>query len=236
MQTFSRRNLLKAAGLSSVFGMLGVSFDPAQAAEHAKGVKLTPKMKDGWHYGHCRMCMRGTCPNMYRVENGIAVEVMGNPATPTTRGALCAKGQSILQNTYNAYRVKAPMKRTNPKKGLDVDPKWVEISWDEALDTVAKKLGDIRKRDPRRFLYQVGFGDMDFFCTFMFYFAQCYGTPNFVKSNGILCTLHYASDLVQGVFPGSVPDASYCRYFIAIGLNVGMGIGSCEGGTAVFSI
>ena len=105
MQTFSRRNLIKAAGLSSVFGMLGLSFDPLQAAEHAKGVKLNPKMKDGWHYGHCRMCMRGTCPNMYRVENGIAVEIMGNPATPTTRGALCAKGQSILQNTYNAYRV-----------------------------------------------------------------------------------------------------------------------------------
>ena len=33
------------------------------------------------------------------------------------------------------------------------------------------------------------------------------------------------------MFPGSVPDATYCRYFIAIGLNVGMGIGSCEGGT-----
>lgn len=74
MQTFSRRNLIKAAGLSSLFGMLGLSFDPLQAAEHAKGVKLNPKMKDGWHYGHCRMCMRGTCPNMYRVENGIAVE------------------------------------------------------------------------------------------------------------------------------------------------------------------
>lgn len=227
----SRRSLLKAAGLSSALSMLGIPLVPAKAAEEAKGVHLNAKMKDGWHYGHCRMCMRGTCPNLYRVENGIAVEVMGNPNCPTTKGALCAKGQTILQNTYNAYRVKAPMKRTNPKKGLDVDPQWVEISWDEALSTVADKLGDIRRRDPRRFLYQVGFGDMDFFCTFMFYFAQCFGTPNFVKSNGILCTLHYASDLVQGVFPGSVPDATYCRYFIAMGLNVGMGIGSCEGGT-----
>lgn len=44
MQTFSRRNLIKAAGLSSVFGMLGLSLDPLQAAEHAKGVKLNPKM------------------------------------------------------------------------------------------------------------------------------------------------------------------------------------------------
>ncbi|MCD8340411.1 MAG: molybdopterin-dependent oxidoreductase, partial [Burkholderiales bacterium] len=226
-----RRSFLQATGLTMLFGSLGIPFDPAKAAEEANGVHFNPQMKDGWHFGHCRMCMRGTCPNLYRVENGIAVEVMGNPECPTTKGALCAKGQSIIQNTYNAYRVKAPMKRTNPNKGLDVDPQWVEISWDEALDTVADKLADIRRRDPRRFLYQVGFGDMDFFCTFMFYFAQAYGTPNFVKSNGILCTLHYASDLVQGVFPGSVPDASYCRYFIAMGLNVGMGIGSCEGGT-----
>lgn len=132
---FSRRRRLKAGGLASVLGSLGVPFEPAAAVEKARGAHLTPKMKDGWHYGHCRMYMRGTCPNLCRVENGIAVEVMGHPATPTTRGALCAKGQSIIQNTYNAYRVKAPAKRTTPKKGLDVDPQWVEISWDEALDT-----------------------------------------------------------------------------------------------------
>ncbi len=228
--SIKRRSFLQASGLVAMFGMLGIPFNPAKAAEEAEGVHLNPKMKDGWHYGHCRMCMRGTCPNLYRVENGIAVEVMGNPATPTTRGALCAKGQSIIQNTYNAFRVKAPMKRTNPKKGLDIDPQWVEITWDEALDTVANKLADIHKRDPRRFLYQVGFGDMDFFCTFMFYFAQTFGTPNFVKSNGILCTMHYASDLVQGVFPGSLPDASYARYLICMGMNTGMSIASCEGG------
>ena len=40
---------------------------------------------------------------------------------------------------YNPYRVKTPLMRTNPEKGLDVD-KWKEITWDEALDITAKEL------------------------------------------------------------------------------------------------
>lgn len=226
-----RRGFLKGTGLLTFMAVLGLPFDPLKASEKAQGVRLTPQMKDGWHYGHCHMCMRRSCPNLYRVENGIVVEVMGNPECPTTQGALCGKGHAIIQNTYNPYRVKAPMKRTNPVKALDNDPQWVEISWDEAYKIVVDKFQKIHDKDPRRLLYQVGFGDMDFFCTFQFYFADVFGTPNYVKSNGILCTLHYASDIVQGVFPGAVADASYARYFICIGMNTGMGSAMTEGGT-----
>ncbi|RXJ70154.1 hypothetical protein CRV08_00900 [Halarcobacter ebronensis] len=229
MPQLSRRSFLKNAGIAGFLVTVGANFGLTQLLEAAeKNIKDTSS--DGWHYGHCRMCMRGCCPNMYRVENGIAVEIQGNVEAPTTKGALCAKGQSIIQNTYNPYRVKAPMKRTNPEKGLDVDPKWVEISWEEALSTTAKKLEEVHKEDPRGLLYQVGFGDMDYFCTFEFYFAHAFGTPNYVKSNGILCTLHYASDLVQGVFPGSGPDGTYLKYFIALGMNLGLGLASADGG------
>ena len=226
----SRRSVLKAAGIAGAAAVMGINLGSTNSALAAADAKKGIMSKDNWHYGHCRMCMRGTCPNMYRVENGVAVEVMGNPKTPTSKGALCAKGQSIIQNLYNPYRVKAPMKRTNPKKGLQEDPQWVEISWDEALNTTAGVLKEIREKDPRRFMYSVGFGDMDFFCTFLFYFAGAYGTPNYVKSNGTLCVLHYASDLVQGVFPGVKPDATYAKYILAMGMNLGMGIASSDGG------
>jgi anaerobic selenocysteine-containing dehydrogenase len=36
------------------------------------------------------------------------------------------------------------MKRTNPKKGRNEDPKFVPISWDEALNTVADKIMELR--------------------------------------------------------------------------------------------
>ena len=51
-------------------------------------------------------------------------------------------------------RVKVPMKRTNPKKGRGEDPKFVPISWDEALGTVADKLLELRKNnEPHKFLF-----------------------------------------------------------------------------------
>ena len=44
------------------------------------------------------------------------------------------------------------MKRTNPRKGRDEDPGFVPISWDEALDTVAKKLLEIRAKGSYNFV------------------------------------------------------------------------------------
>ncbi|ADD68866.1 molybdopterin oxidoreductase [Denitrovibrio acetiphilus DSM 12809] len=226
----SRRSVLKAASIAGVASVVGINLSSAKAAELSSTNKMKNLMQDGWRYGHCRMCMRGTCPNMIRVENGVAVQVMGNFNTPTSKGALCAKGNSIIQHNYNPYRVKAPMKRTNPKKGLNEDPGWVEISWEEALNTTASVLKKSRDRDPRRFIFQIGFGDFDFFGTFLFYFSDAYGTPNNIKSNGTLCVLHYASDLCQGVFPGVKPDATHCKYILALGMNLGMGIASSDGG------
>ena len=48
------------------------------------------------------------------------------------------------------------MKRTNPEKGLEVDPKFVEISWDEAMDIVTDKLKTVREEDPKQFFINGG--------------------------------------------------------------------------------
>ncbi len=37
---------------------------------------------------------------------------------------------------YDPNRFRQPMKRSNPEKGPNVDPKWVPISWDEALSRI----------------------------------------------------------------------------------------------------
>ena len=83
----------------------------------------------------CGMCYVG-CGIRVQVENGVAVNIEGNPESPQNRGKMCAKGKAGIMNLYNPHRVKVPLKRTNPEKGLNVDPGWQEISWDEALDTI----------------------------------------------------------------------------------------------------
>lgn len=54
----------------------------------------------------------------------------------------CAKGYAQWQMIYDSNRVKYPMKRV----GTRGEGKFERISWDEALDTVAKKLLEIREK------------------------------------------------------------------------------------------
>ncbi|MEK6739124.1 MAG: molybdopterin-dependent oxidoreductase, partial [Planctomycetota bacterium] len=45
------------------------------------------------------------------------------------------------------------MKRTNPVKGRGIDPKFVPITWDEALNTIADKILELRKNnEPEKYL------------------------------------------------------------------------------------
>jgi len=159
------------------------------------------------------------------------VEVKGNEASPTNKGTLCPRGNSAIQSLYNPYRVKAPMKRTNPKKGLDQDPGWVEISWDEALDTVAKRLKAVHDKDPRGLLVNLGFGGMDYFTSFIPYINAAFGSPNLITSNGPLCAVHYGTELVQASFPVAVADYIHCDYHITIGRTTGGNIGAANGET-----
>src|SRR5579864_5742480 len=86
--------------------------------------------------GYCALC-RSRCGCVSVVENGRLVALEPNPDHPTGH-SLCAKGRAAPELVYSADRLLYPMKRTRPKG--DPDPGWQRISWDEALDRVAKEL------------------------------------------------------------------------------------------------
>ena len=166
-------------------------------------------------HGNCAFCQQGDCQTIYKMTNGVVVKVEGDPDSPISQGRICARGNSAIMNLYNAYRVKAPLKRTNPDKGLDVDPKWVEISWDEALNTVGDKLKAVKAKDPRGLVVNESFGSKETIIRTPFQTAS--GTPNMVGSHGPTCSVHYASNIVQGGGPVSTPDLTYTEYHITQG-------------------
>ncbi len=173
----------------------------------------------------CRMCgNKAWCTVLVRIKQGVVVGIEGDPSNPVSQGKLCSRGQAAIFNLYNPYRVKAPMKRTNPRKGLDQDPGWVEISWEEALSTVAEKLRLIRQKDPRRFAHMWGFGG-DWWVVQHEAFLPAFGTPNLLRSHGVLCPVHYGCSLVQGTMLDK-QDVEYCQYLITIGGSLGPNIGS----------
>jgi anaerobic selenocysteine-containing dehydrogenase len=98
--------------------------------------------------GACPHDCPDTCALLTTVENGVAVRVQGNPEHPATAGVLCTKVARYPERTYHPDRVLQPLKRSGPKGSGQFTP----VSWDEALDTIAARLGAIAARNPEAVL------------------------------------------------------------------------------------
>ncbi len=79
------------------------------------------------------------------VENGTLRFLEGLPGDFSGRGKLCGKGAAGAGFLYDPDRLKYPLKRTNPYKGIDDDPGFVRITWDEALNTIAERFSSALK-------------------------------------------------------------------------------------------
>lgn len=90
-------------------------------------------------HGACPHDCPDTCALLVTVEDGRAVEVRGDPAHAPTQGVLCTKVGRYLERTYSDQRVLHPMRRVG-RKG---EGRFERISWDEALDTIARRFADI---------------------------------------------------------------------------------------------
>ncbi len=168
----------------------------------------------------CGQCYIG-CGVKVRVEDGVVVGIDGNPDNPQNRGKMCAKGKAGFMNLYNPNRVKVPLKRTNPNKGVDVDPGWQEISWEEALDTVVAELEGIRD-NPRKLWIQAWevVGDNMLWMTA---FGNAFGTCHVNVASSPTCgkVVHPVEFFSGGGFHQQ-PDLHYCNYCVLVGTQFGI--------------
>lgn len=79
----------------------------------------------------CSMC-HNHCGMEVQLSDDRIVGVKGWADHPLSKGRLCVKGLHAVEHVYNDARLKHPMKKTNGA--------WQQISWDEALATIAGKL------------------------------------------------------------------------------------------------
>ena len=182
---------------------------------------------------YCFQCVSGPDLIKVEVENGVAVRIEPNLnicGQHPGQGTPCVKAYGLVQKTYNPNRVSQPMKRTNPKKGRNEDPGFVPISWDEALDTVAAKMKEIRAKGlkdnsgyPR---LAVSFGGGGTPTRFMGSFPAvlaAWGPADlgFGAGQGVKCyhSEHLYGELWQRAFTLEV-DSPYCEYVINCGKNV----------------
>lgn len=185
---------------------------------------------DSWIASSCALCY-GSCSILAHRVNGVVVKIEGNPKSAVGKGKLCGKGVSGIMTHYDPNRLTKPLRRTNPKKGINEDPGWKEISWDEALDEIVGVLAQVRQEDPRKLVIQrtttVMASRMPFHA-----FAAAFGTPN-ISASGAGLHCGNAAHLISGIMHASwsvVPDFAYCNYAIYFGASKGHSAGhaSCS--------
>ncbi|MBW1612564.1 MAG: molybdopterin-dependent oxidoreductase [Deltaproteobacteria bacterium] len=129
----------------------------------------------------CSTCYCG-CGVLAHVREGKVVKIEGDPDHPRNKGELCPRGKIAAELLYHPDRLNYPLKRAGEKG----EGKWQRISWDEALDTIANRLGDIKEQDgPEAICFSTGAG-LYYNMGILGYMAYLLGTPN-VMLDGHLC-------------------------------------------------
>ncbi|GAB2872768.1 molybdopterin-dependent oxidoreductase [Paraburkholderia jirisanensis] len=141
---------------------------------------------------------------------------MRNDPSHPTGAAMCMKGRAGPEIIEASNRILYPMKRTNPKTASD--PGWVRISWEEALQTVALKLSQIRAESGAE---SVAFAVTTKSGTaiadsieWIDRFVRVFGSPNVAGATEI-CNWH-KDNAHRFTFGVSIPTADYARSELSI--------------------
>jgi len=131
----TRREFFKASGVTAAGTFLGgVSFlSGCSKTDKLKGSRETTTI--------CPYCAVG-CGIIVSSRNGKVINTEGDPDHPINRGALCSKGNALYQVAINP--VDKRLKKVQYRK--PGSSKWETISWEKAIDMIAKRVKNTRDR------------------------------------------------------------------------------------------
>lgn len=181
----TRRSFLAASAATAGLAATGCATQPVHSAMATRKAKPAAPAQGEWVSTTCQGCTQWCAIQIFS-QDGRATRVRGNPNSKSNGGYCCPRGHLIPQQVYDPDRIKVPMKRTNPVKGRGVDPKWVPISWDEALDLVAIKMMALRHANETHKLVYMR-GRYSSTSTDLLYGAlpKIFGTPNYFSHSAI---------------------------------------------------
>jgi formate dehydrogenase major subunit len=143
----SRRTLLKGAGVGLAGTALGAFGFGGIEAAHADAIRAFKLASTTETRNTCPYCSVACGVIMYskgdltKGEKATITHIEGDADHPTNRGTLCPKGAALLDFVHSETRLTKPRIR---KPGAD---KFEEISWNDALDRIARHLKDDRDKN-----------------------------------------------------------------------------------------
>jgi formate dehydrogenase major subunit len=138
----TRRHFLQlgSAGIGAA-GTSVLGFNVAQAAQVSQHLRI-----EGATVSHsvCPYCAVGCALLAYtkKGQDGKVelLQIEGDPDSPVNEGRLCPKGATALQLAVSSRRVTSPMYRAPGAA------EWTRVSWDFAMDKLARNLKASRDR------------------------------------------------------------------------------------------
>jgi formate dehydrogenase major subunit len=141
----TRRQFFKVSATSlGASSLAALGFSPDQALADVRAFKLTRTTET-----------RNTCPYcsvacgliLYslgdRAKNAKAeiIHIEGDPDHPVSRGSLCPKGSGLLSFVHSQTRLRHPEYRAPGSR------EWRRVSWDWAMERIARRLKDDRDQN-----------------------------------------------------------------------------------------
>jgi len=162
---------------------------------------------------YCALC-EFSCGVLIHVEDGKAVKIEGDPDDPVNGGSICAKGLASLEMLYHPDRLQHPLKRAGERG----EGKWQQITWDEALTTIADELIKARDDYGAESVAIIRSGANGLSDDIHSRFANVFGTPNFASPSPV-CDMPSmaASTFTYGFM--AVQDHENARCIVVWGAN-----------------
>jgi formate dehydrogenase major subunit len=143
----SRRHFMKIAGTGAgvtALGAFGFTAAEAMVAAHVRPFKLAKSTETRNTCPYCSVACGIVMYSLGDLKKGEKAEIThieGDYDHPTNRGTLCPKGAALLDMVNAPTRTKYPQIREPGSAG------WKRISWDDALDRIARLLKEDRDKN-----------------------------------------------------------------------------------------
>ncbi|MFK7975898.1 MAG: molybdopterin-dependent oxidoreductase [Halioglobus sp.] len=172
------------------------------------------------HYRACHLC-EAICGLVIETSDNEIVSIRGDKNDPLSRGHICPKAVALKDLHEDPDRLRQPIKKTKNSEG---QTHWEEISWEEALDTVAKKLVHSQQRHG---VHSIGayFGNPSVhnygMLTHQSTLFRHFRTNNRFSATSVDQLPHHLASLWlfghKSLFP--IPDIDRSNYFLMLGAN-----------------
>ncbi len=178
MTQLSRRRFLQISAATFGAAAATAHWEPLSRAASAAGatqgsVTTIPTF--------CEMCF-WRCGGIAHVRDGKLWKFEGNPKDPQSHGRLCPRGTGAVGAHYDPDRLRAPLVRVGPRGKEE----WKAVTWDEAIDYIAVRMGKLKADHGPESLgvFNHGFGQRFFQHVLKSYGAINFAGPSFAQCRG----------------------------------------------------